>query len=99
MRGLRRCHTREINPTRAPSQDRGVIFRSRTRCRTDIVAPRRRGPITPGVRDVSRRSNKVTNAAQNIGDTAYGSPPEPVIGPAIAGPVGGEDKDFFVHQR
>ena len=36
----------------------------------------------------ARPFNKAANANQNTCDTAYGSPPEPVIGPAIAGPVG-----------
>jgi hypothetical protein len=39
----------------------------------------------------ARPFNKATNANQNIGDTAYGFSPEPVIGPAIAGPVGEDD--------
>jgi hypothetical protein len=29
----------------------------------------------------------------------YGSPPEPVIGPAIAGPVGEDDRSLRRHNR
>jgi hypothetical protein len=41
-------------------------------------------------------SNKAIYVFHIIGDTAYGSPPEPVIGPAIAGPVGGDDVENFI---
>jgi hypothetical protein len=45
------------------------------------------------------RPNKDTDGIQNIGDTAHGSPPKPVIGLAIAGPVGVNDEKYFAEPK
>src|SRR3954454_19651989 len=56
--------------------ERCAEYRNGGRChrRQRLSSPRRRGPISPGVYCGGRQSNKETDAIQNIGDTAYGSP-------------------------
>jgi hypothetical protein len=64
---------------RAKRQSSGVTRRENEKTclmKTQYLRPsslRTQGPITSGIHDVARRSNRDMNALHNIDDTAYGS--------------------------
>jgi hypothetical protein len=76
----------------AAPQDEGSVGLVKTAGRCVHALARRRGPIR---RVVSIQGKPLQRLRAITKGTGYGSPPEPVIGPAIAGPVGGDDEGSF----
>ena len=69
----------------------GSIRARSARGKNATVVPAKAGTHNHRARDYTPSLQRLRF---KLNDGVYGSPPEPVIGPAIAGPIGGDDKRF-----